>query len=62
MRFPVFISTRTIVEAISDPELRELELDMMARSLLGIPVRRSIVFNDNGSSMMGHSEPGYEDF
>jgi hypothetical protein len=57
-----FDRTRTTVEAIPDPELRELELVMLARSLLGIPVRRRIVFYAGGSSMAGHSEPGYDDF
>lgn len=57
-----FDRTHAAVEAISDPELRELERVMMARSLLGIPVRRQIVFYANGSSMTGHSESGYENF
>lgn len=56
-----FEKTRAAVEEIQDSELRELEQVMMARSLLGIPVRRQIVFYPDGSSMTGHSDPGYED-
>ncbi len=57
-----FEQTRATVEAIPDPDLRELEQVMLARALLGIPVRRRIVFYAGGSSMTGHSEPGYDDF
>jgi hypothetical protein len=56
-----FDMTRAAVEAITDPELRDLERVMMARSLLGIPVRRQIIFYADGSSVTGHSEPGYEE-
>ncbi len=55
-----FEMTRAAVESISDRDLRNLERVMMARSLLGIPVRRIIIFDANGSSMTVHSEPGYE--
>lgn len=54
-----FEMTRVAVEAIPDSDLRELERVMMARSLLGIPVRRLIIFHADGSSMMGRSEPAY---
>jgi hypothetical protein len=57
-----FDKTRTVVEAISDPELRELERVMIARSLFGIPVRRAIIFYPTGSSMTANSEPGYDEF
>jgi hypothetical protein len=33
---------------------------MLARSLLGIPVRRIITFYANGSSLLQRSEPNYE--
>jgi hypothetical protein len=55
-----FERTRQSVEAISDAELRELDRVMMARTLLGIPVRREIIYYSDGSRMMRHSEPGYE--
>jgi len=57
-----FEQTHATVEAIPDPDLRELEQVMLARALLGIPVRRRIVFYAGGSSMTGHSEPGHDDF
>jgi hypothetical protein len=55
-----FDKTRAAVEAIPDPDLRELERVMLARSLLGIPVRRIIIFYANGSSLLQRSEPNYE--
>ena len=49
------------VEAISAPDLRELERVMSARSLLGIPVRRRIILYADGSSLMSQTEAEYED-
>jgi hypothetical protein len=56
-----FEEARVAVEAISAPDLRELERVMLARSLLGIPVRRRIIFSADGSSMRSQSEAEYED-
>jgi hypothetical protein len=57
-----FDQTRATVEAIPDSDLRELERVMLARALLGIPVRRQIVFSAAGSSMTENSETGYDQF
>jgi hypothetical protein len=56
-----FEEARAAVEAISAPDLRELERVMLARSLLGIPVRRLIIFYADGSIMRLQSEAEYED-
>ncbi len=54
-----FERTRQTVEGISDPELRELERVMLTRTLLGIPVRRQIIYYPEGRMTL-ESEPGYE--
>lgn len=56
-----FEEARAAVKAISAPDLRELERVMLARSLLGIPVRRRIIFYGDGSLMRSQSDPEYED-
>jgi hypothetical protein len=56
-----FEEARVAVEAISAPDLRELERVMLARSLLGIPVRRRIIYYADGSGMRSQSEAEYED-
>jgi hypothetical protein len=56
-----FEQMRAAVEAIPDADIRELERVMLARTLLGVPVTRYIVFYANGSSMTGNSGGKYDD-
>ncbi|HEX7361758.1 MAG TPA: hypothetical protein VF283_14810 [Bryobacteraceae bacterium] len=56
-----FEKTVSAVEAIPDPELRELERLMLARSLLGIPVRQYLIVNASGH-LSGVDEIDYEGF
>jgi hypothetical protein len=52
--------TRDVIERIPDPALAELERTMLARALLGVPVRRYMVFNGNGTSYQMEREETYD--
>ena len=57
-----FASTRDMVGKIADPSLRELEETMVARALLGVPVRRYIVQYPKGSLVTGEVDISYDQF
>ena len=55
-------STDAMVQKIPDPVLREYEEIMVARALLGVPVRRYLVMSPNGSSLVGEVDVSYDRF
>ena len=55
-----FASTAAMVQHIPDPVLREYEEIMVARALLGVPVRRYIVMYSSGSFGLGEVDPSYD--
>jgi hypothetical protein len=55
-------STQAMVEQITDPALREYEEIMVARALLGVPVRRYMVKFRNGSLLTGEVDVSYDQF
>lgn len=57
-----FASTEAMVQQIPDPVLRKYEEVMLARALLGVPVRRYLVLSANGSSMVGEVDISYDQF
>lgn len=57
-----FAGTEAMVQQIPDPVLREYEEIMVARALLGVPVRRYIVMYWSGSSCAGEVDIGYDRF
>ena len=56
-----FVSTEAMVQQIPDPVLREYEEIMVARALLGVPIRRYVVLFANGS-MVGEVDISYDRF
>jgi len=57
-----FPSTEAMVQQIPDPPLREYEEIMVARALLGVPVRRYMVMYSSGSSVLGELDVSYDRF
>ncbi len=57
-----FASTEAMVQQIPDPVLREYEDIMVARALLGVPVRRYMVMYSSGSSVLGEVDVSYDRF
>jgi hypothetical protein len=57
-----FASTQDMVGKIADASLRELEKVMVARALLGVPVRRYIVQYPKGSLATGEVDISYDQF
>jgi hypothetical protein len=57
-----FASTEAMVQQIPDPVLREYEEIMVARALLGVPVRRYIVMYSSGSFCVGEVDHSYDRF
>jgi hypothetical protein len=51
-----------MVGQITDSSLRELEQVMIARALLGVPVRRYMVQFKNGSPLTGEVDISYDQF
>lgn len=54
--------TRKLTDEIPDSNLRELEQVMLARALLGVPVRRYMVANASGGFGVGDVEVTYDQF
>jgi hypothetical protein len=57
-----FASTEAMVQQIPDPVLREYEEIMVARALLGVPVRRYIVMSSSFSFCVGEVDHSYDRF
>jgi hypothetical protein len=57
-----FTNTEAMVQQIPDPVLREYEEIMVARALLGVPVRRYMVMYSSGSSVLGEVDVSYDRF
>jgi len=57
-----FTGTQELVGRIPDPALRELEEIMVARALLGVPVRRYMVQSPKGSLVTGEVDISYDQF
>jgi hypothetical protein len=55
-------STQAMVAQITDPSLREYEEIMVARALLGVPIRRYMMKFPNGSSLSGEVDVSYDRF
>ena len=55
-----FANIEAMVQHIPDPVLREYEEIMVARALLGVPVRRYIVMYSSGSFGLGEVDPSYD--
>jgi hypothetical protein len=57
-----YASTEAMVQQIDDPVLREYEKIMVARALLGVPVRRYFMKLPSGSSLVSEADPTYDQF
>jgi len=55
-------NTEDMVGRIADPSLRELEEIMVARALLGVPVRRYMIQYPKGSFIAGEVDISYDQF
>jgi len=55
-----YTSTLAMVQQIADPALREYEEVMMARALLGVPVRRYFTMFANSGYSVGEVDVGYD--
>jgi hypothetical protein len=53
-------STEAMVRQIDDPVLREYEKIMLARALLGVPVRRYFTKLPGGSLLVGEGDSTYD--
>jgi hypothetical protein len=55
-------TTRKAINQIPDPELAELERTTLARSLLGVPVRRYMETKPTGSFCTSETDVTYDQF